>query len=85
MILKLELNDQEAQALLQLIDLAVKSAGMQAAGAGLALTQKINEAGKAAQAAEEVNAPQAPESRQVRRRKEAEAAKKTPDEPAARV
>jgi len=40
--MQLELNLNEAQVLLSLIDLAVKSAGLQAAEAGLHLAKKIN-------------------------------------------
>ena len=38
------LNEQEAQALLQLIDVAVKAQGMSAAEAGVHLSKKIHEA-----------------------------------------
>jgi len=38
------LNEQEATALLQLIDVAVKAQGMSAAEAGLHLSKKIQEA-----------------------------------------
>ena len=39
-----ELNQQEANALLQIIDVAVKAQGMSAAEAGVHLTKKIQEA-----------------------------------------
>ena len=41
-----KLNEQEANALIQLIDLAVKSGGLQVAQAGAELHAKIIEAGK---------------------------------------
>lgn len=37
----IELNKEEANALLQLIDIAVKSGGIQVAKAGVILTEKI--------------------------------------------
>jgi len=40
----IELNEQEGQALLQLIDLAVKSGGLNVAQAGFVLAAKISEA-----------------------------------------
>lgn len=42
--MRLELNENEANALLQLIDLAVKSGGMQVAKAGVVLSEKIHAA-----------------------------------------
>lgn len=40
----IELNEQEGQALLQLIDIAVKSGGLNVAQAGVVLAAKISEA-----------------------------------------
>lgn len=45
-IMTLELTKEEATALVQLIDIAVKSAGLNVAQAALHLTNKITEAGK---------------------------------------
>lgn len=42
----IELTEQEGQALLQLIDLAVKSGGLNVAQAGFVLAAKISEAAK---------------------------------------
>ena len=42
----IKLNEQEAQALLQLIDIAIKQLGLNGASAGLALANKINQAFK---------------------------------------
>lgn len=43
----IELTEQEGQALLQLIDIAVKSGGLNVAQAGFVLAAKISEAAKA--------------------------------------
>ena len=45
--MKIELNAQEAQVLLNLINIAVKAVGIEAAEAGLHFTKLINEASKA--------------------------------------
>ena len=45
--MKIELNKEEAAALLTLIDMAVKANGLNVAMAGLSLANKINEAAKA--------------------------------------
>lgn len=42
--MKIELTIEEANALLSLIDIAVKAAGLQAAPAALAMAQKIKDA-----------------------------------------
>lgn len=42
--MKLELTDQEAQVLVNLMDVAVKAAGLQAAEAALVITKKIQTA-----------------------------------------
>lgn len=44
--MKLELTKEEAQALVALIDLAVKSGGLQVASAALVITKKIDDAAK---------------------------------------
>lgn len=49
--MKLEFNKDEAQALLTLIDLAVKSAGLNVAGAAASLAEKIANGLKADEAA----------------------------------
>jgi len=50
--MKIELNTDEANVLINLIDVAVKAAGLQAAEAGLHFKRKIEEAGKPAAPAE---------------------------------
>ena len=45
--MNIELNEQEANALIQLIDMAVKSSGLYAAEAGLTLSRKIQAAAEA--------------------------------------
>ena len=45
-MIKLDLSNQEANALLQLIDLAVKSRGLEVAEAGVVLANRIREAAK---------------------------------------
>ena len=42
----IELNEQEANALLQLIDIAVKSGGLNVAQAGVILASKVSAASK---------------------------------------
>ena len=42
--MNIELSDEEARALLALLDLAVKSAGLNAAAPALALARKVQEA-----------------------------------------
>lgn len=54
----IELNENEAQALTGLIDIAIKSGGLQVAEAGVALAIKIAAAAKAA--AQPAPAPAAP-------------------------
>lgn len=44
--MRLDLNEQEAQALLQLIDLGLKATGLPAAEAAVFFAKKIGEAGK---------------------------------------
>jgi hypothetical protein len=44
--LKIELNNDEANVLINLIDVAVKAAGLQAAEAGLHFRKKIEDAAK---------------------------------------
>ena len=44
--MKIELNNDEANVLINLIDVAVKAAGLQAAEAGLHFKRKIEEAAK---------------------------------------
>lgn len=44
--MKIELSQQDAQVLLNLINIAVKSTGLEAAQAGLYFQQKINQAAK---------------------------------------
>ena len=44
--MNIELTTEEANVLINLIDVAVKSAGLQAAEAGLLFTKKIQEAAK---------------------------------------
>ena len=44
--MNIELNENEASALLQLIDIAVKAAGLSAAEAGVVLAKKIQTAAK---------------------------------------
>ena len=44
--MNIELNNEEAQVLLNLIDVAVKAAGLPAAEAALHFSKKINEAAK---------------------------------------
>jgi hypothetical protein len=46
--MNIELNSDEANVLINLIDVAVKAAGLQAAEAGLHFKRKIEEAGKPA-------------------------------------
>lgn len=46
--MKIELTEQQAQALMALLDIAVKAAGLQAAAAALEIAQKV----QAAQAAQ---------------------------------
>ena len=58
--IKLILQENEANALLQLIDVAVKSQGLQVAEAGSFLATKIQEQAKAQLPAPE--APKAPET-----------------------
>lgn len=45
--MKIELNNNEAQVLVQFIDTAVKALGLQAAEAAVVLTRKISEASAA--------------------------------------
>lgn len=45
--MNIELNDNEAQVLINLIDVAVKAAGLQAAEAGLHFKNMIEDAAKA--------------------------------------
>lgn len=52
MNLKIELSEQEANALLQLVNIAVKAEGLGAAQAGLMIQQRIQEAAQAVQAAQ---------------------------------
>lgn len=47
-MINLQLTEQEAQALVQLMDAAVRAQGLQVAQAALVLTAKIQEAGKVA-------------------------------------
>jgi len=58
--IKLTLQENEANALLQLIDVAVKSQGLQVAEAGSFLATKIQEQAKAQLPSPE--APEAPET-----------------------
>lgn len=51
--MKIELTKEEANALVGLIDLAVKSGGLQVANAALVLMKKIEDAAKAADQKEE--------------------------------
>jgi hypothetical protein len=55
--MKIELTNEEAQVLINLIDVAVKSAGLQAAEAGVFYTKKIQEAAKAEQPVAEMPEP----------------------------
>jgi hypothetical protein len=48
--LKIDLSAEEANVLVNMLDVAVKAAGLQAAEAGLHFKRKIEEAAKAAQA-----------------------------------
>ena len=50
--MNIELNNDEANVLINLIDVAVKAAGLQAAEAGLHFKRKIDEAAKGEPAAE---------------------------------
>lgn len=47
--MNIELNKEEAQALFQMIDLAVKAGGIQVAAAGAHLAKKLEDAAKAEQ------------------------------------
>ena len=47
----LELTDEESRVLINLLDVSVKSAGLQAAESALHFVRKINEAANAAKAA----------------------------------
>ena len=49
-MIRIELNAEEAQVLANLIDVAVKAAGLQAAEAGLHFVKKIKDAQDAAKA-----------------------------------
>ena len=51
----IELNNEEAQVLLNLIDIAVKSAGLPAAEAALHFSKKIKDAAEAKSAMEPTN------------------------------
>lgn len=51
-MIKIEFTKEETQALVGLIDMAVKSGGLQVANAALVLTKKIDDAAKAADKAE---------------------------------
>jgi hypothetical protein len=61
--MKIELNKEEAQVLVNMIDIAVKSAGLQAAEAGVHFSKLIQAAAKAEEdaAANVVELPQAAE------------------------
>ena len=57
--MNLELNDNEAQALTGLIDIAIKAGGLQVAEAGVALARKIAAAAQAKPTPEPVPVPTA--------------------------
>jgi hypothetical protein len=50
--MKIEFTKEEASALVQLIDVAVKAGGLQVAAAALALVRKIDDAAKSDKAEE---------------------------------
>ena len=54
MTIKIELTANEADVLIQMIDTAVKTVGLNGAEAGFVLARKISEAAKAAQAVKPV-------------------------------
>lgn len=60
MTLTLSFNEQEAQAMMTLLDMAVKNGGLSAAGAAFAMQQKFATAARMQQAVPTV-APQAEE------------------------
>lgn len=64
-MIKIELNDEEAQVLTNLLDVAVKSAGLQAAEACIHFVKKIKDAREAAAAAKinDIETPNADLSR----------------------
>lgn len=47
-MVKIELTEQEANVLLQMIDVAVKALGLNGAEAGVVLAKKLKDAGEAA-------------------------------------
>lgn len=51
--MNIELSKEEANALAALLDLAVKSGGLQAAGAALVIMRKVEAAAKTAEGSEE--------------------------------
>ena len=53
----IKLNENEASALIELLNIAVKAAGLQAAEAALVLTKKVEEAFKEDQPKEEPTCP----------------------------
>lgn len=55
-MIQIELNEQEANALIELINLAVKSGGLNVAQAGFVLAAKVQNAAQAAKKEGESNA-----------------------------
>lgn len=53
--IKVEYTEEEAQALLRLIDVAIKATGLGGAEAGVVLARKLNDAAKAAMAPQDAN------------------------------
>jgi len=49
-MIKIELTNEEANALATLLDIAVKAGGIRSAGAALVILQRLEEAAKAAEA-----------------------------------
>ena len=56
-MIQIEFSEQEANALIELINLAVKSGGLNVAQAGVVLASKIQSAAQAAKKESDQNAP----------------------------
>jgi hypothetical protein len=59
--MKLEFSNEEAQVLINLIDIAVKSVGLQAAESGVHFVKKLQDAAKVVEEPVAVDAPEAPQ------------------------